>query len=96
MSRNLVTVVLPEYRRGLRHIRDERELSFRHGKHYRKLLIERHGYQCMACGSKVQLRVDHIRPICLGGKTKISNLQLLCRACDEAKGAQIIDFRPRK
>lgn len=53
------------------------------------------GYRCARCGCNKNLSLDHIRPICKGGKTELGNAQLLCRACNRAKSDQIIDYRPK-
>lgn len=45
--------------------------------------------KCNGCGAKFPLRnmtVDHIRPLSRGGSDRPSNLQLLCGACNSAKG----------
>lgn len=64
------------------------------GRRYRQLrqrIIERDGYQCRRCGCYVEgkrdTHVDHIRPLADEGQTIASNLQTLCRQCNEAKGA---------
>lgn len=55
-------------------------------------VIRRDGYRCRACGFSVQdgahLHVDHIRPVSLGGRSTMDNLQTLCSACNIGKGAK--------
>lgn len=51
-------------------------------------VFERCGRQCVACGSKDQLQLDHIVPIARGGVTKEQNMQILCRPCNQSKGAR--------
>ena len=41
--------------------------------------------RCSVCSSNYMLEVDHIIPHALGGKTKLSNLRLLCRAHHQAR-----------
>lgn len=41
--------------------------------------------KCAACGSKENLEYDHIIPHSKGGKTTYTNLQLLCKACNQQK-----------
>lgn len=41
---------------------------------------------CQSCGTDQDLTGDHIKPIGQGGANVISNLQLLCRACNGRKG----------
>lgn len=46
-------------------------------------------YRCAICNQLFfdnELTVDHIKPWSKGGRTVISNAQLLCRACNSSKG----------
>jgi hypothetical protein len=49
----------------------------------------RDGGRCVACGSKQRLQFDHVIPVALGGAGTVENLQLLCAACNGAKGAAL-------
>ena len=60
------------------------------------MLIERDGAVCRACGTTADLTIDHALPVSLGGKWEMSNLQLLCSACNGAKGNKHIWFPVRK
>ena len=45
-------------------------------------------YECEDCLQHFraeELTIDHIRPWSLGGRTELSNAQLLCRACNSRK-----------
>ena len=42
--------------------------------------------ECVHCGSKSDLQVDHIIPVAKGGETVEKNLQPLCRLCNIKKG----------
>lgn len=56
------------------------------------------GVFCNMCGKKLDFNdfaVDHIFPWSKGGKTEPSNLQILCKACNQKKGA-CIDMAGRK
>lgn len=44
--------------------------------------------KCKKCGSESQLEIDHIIPVSKGGKTEVSNLQILCKQCNIKKGAK--------
>jgi 5-methylcytosine-specific restriction endonuclease McrA len=46
-------------------------------------------YKCAGCGRYFlddELTVDHKEPWSKGGRTVLSNAQLLCRACNSKKG----------
>jgi HNH endonuclease len=47
-----------------------------------------HG-RCRQCGSTQQLHFDHVIPISRGGANTVANIQLLCGACNRAKGARL-------
>lgn len=53
----------------------------------RRLVLERDKGRCCECGSDINLEIDHIIPVRLGGATSEANLQLLCRDCNRRKGA---------
>ena len=52
-------------------------------------LSKEQGGKCKGCGKKFDKRnltVDHIRPFSGGGGERLTNLQLLCGACNSLKG----------
>lgn len=53
----------------------------------RRAVMERDGGACQWCGSMEDPQVDHIHPVSRGGLTVVSNLQVLCRRHNIAKGA---------
>lgn len=50
---------------------------------------QRDGGACTQCRATEYLEFDHVIPHSLGGATSINNLQLLCRRCNQEKGARI-------
>lgn len=48
----------------------------------------RDGGRCRKCGSSVKLHFDHVIPVSRGGANTVANIQLLCGACNRAKGAK--------
>ena len=62
----------------------------------RKQVLQRDKYTCLCCGKKAKqgrtLTVDHIIPISMGGKSKLSNLQTLCNECNIAKERDEINY----
>lgn len=52
-------------------------------------MYEKQGHRCAMCGEKKDFKdmhADHIIPWSKGGKTEISNCQMLCIPCNEKKG----------
>jgi 5-methylcytosine-specific restriction endonuclease McrA len=49
--------------------------------------------KCRACGATEDITLDHIVPLCVGGKNSIKNLQPLCMSCNSRKGGQVVDYR---
>ena len=60
----------------------------------RKYILQRNNYQCQGCGKKqtqTKLNIDHIVALAKGGSNDISNLQVLCRQCNQTKKANFDD-----
>ena len=64
------------------------------GRFMRMVLFERAGRCCQKCGTALSFdgpaatwNVDHAIPVFKGGETSLSNLQILCWACHDAKSA---------
>lgn len=53
----------------------------------RRFILDRDGWQCVYCGSKDELEIDHIVPFSKGGACSVTNSQTLCRSCNARKGA---------
>jgi len=57
------------------------------GYEVREYLLEKWGRECAYCGDDgVPLQVEHILAKARGGSSRISNLTLACRDCNEEKG----------
>ncbi|WP_035920608.1 TerD family protein [Frankia sp. QA3] len=50
---------------------------------------QRDGGACVQCQATEYLEFDHVIPHSRGGATSVNNLQLLCRRCNQEKGARI-------
>jgi len=48
---------------------------------------------CCKCGSSDRLELDHVQPVFLGGKSILSNYQVLCKSCNCSKSATFVDYR---
>lgn len=62
-------------------------------KNYKKIfndLLHKYKFACVHCGEKDEqkLTIDHIVPVAKGGTDDYSNLQILCRSCNSAKGTK--------
>ena len=42
---------------------------------------------CRWCDSDVDLTIDHIKPVSVGGTNEIENLQVLCHSCNSRKNS---------
>lgn len=62
----------------------------------RQCLIRFLGGECLCCGTRGDLVVDHIIPVARGGLTTVGNFQVLCRACNGEKYTNTIDYRLRE
>jgi 5-methylcytosine-specific restriction protein A len=58
-----------------------------HGRIRLRILV-RDGAACVKCGCGVDLEVDHIVPLFLGGQESDLNRQVLCVDCHRAKTEQ--------
>lgn len=54
-------------------------------------VMKRDNFKCVLCGGsmpEVELRVDHIIPVCQGGTSVESNLRTLCFPCNSGKSGE--------
>lgn len=52
-------------------------------------VLKRDDFKCQYCGrhgADVELHIDHINPVCLGGSNEMCNLVTACRTCNLGKG----------
>ena len=64
-------------------------------KSQKRTMYERQNGICPMCGQKfsiTQMHADHIKPWSHGGKTELSNGQMLCASCNLKKGDSIIYY----
>jgi 5-methylcytosine-specific restriction endonuclease McrA len=53
------------------------------------LVWQRDRGRCVKCDTNERLEFDHIIPVVMGGANTARNLQLLCEACNRAKGGHL-------
>lgn len=58
-------------------------------QHLKTAVWQRDGGRCAECQASEYLEFDHVIPHSKGGATSLTNLQLLCRKCNQTKGAKI-------
>lgn len=59
----------------------------------REFVYKRDNYQCLKCGSRQKLTIDHIVPRFRGGRNLWWNYQTMCSSCNGDKGLAVIDYR---
>lgn len=61
----------------------------------KKRLLKTRRFACAYCGKGFQnlnqITLDHIQPKSEGGSSRKANLNLACRACNEAKGSMSVE-----
>jgi hypothetical protein len=76
---------------------NERPIRVGLSKKQRFSVFQRDYFTCQYCGQsapKVELEVDHINPVALGGTNDEWNLTTACYDCNRAKSARIVDRKP--
>jgi len=58
--------------------------------------LRRDGFQCVQCGARQRLEVDHIRPVRDAPELafELSNLQTLCSSCHTLKTREDLGLKP--
>lgn len=51
----------------------------------RERILSKCNNECVQCGTKERLEVDHIIPLSIGGRDDEDNMQILCRTCNAKK-----------
>ncbi|KAL6750970.1 hypothetical protein V8C86DRAFT_2794858 [Haematococcus lacustris] len=56
----------------------------------RRNVMARDKFCCQYCGSNRELTLDHIVPVCKGGKNSWVNLVTACMSCNQRKGSKLL------
>jgi len=59
-------------------------------KTIQRFVYQRDAHQCVACGSKHNLNIDHIVPLARGGQSVVGNLRLLCFNCNQRAAMKVL------
>lgn len=58
----------------------------------RRAVFERDGDCCKYCGDIIgPFHLDHVWPVCEGGKTAVDNLVVACEPCNWSKGGKFLE-----
>lgn len=52
-------------------------------------VMARDDFRCRVCGSRRELRIDHVVPLARGGSNQMHNLRAVCHTCNSERGAQL-------
>lgn len=60
-------------------------------------VLERQGYRCAYCPYRIihDFQLDHITPVSKGGGHVLSNIQFVCRLCNQSKRDNAQPLHPR-
>ena len=62
---------------------------YRRGVHWsKKNVMVRDGFQCVYCGSKSNLNIDHVIPKAQNGNNSFENTVCACKTCNNRKGSR--------
>lgn len=53
-------------------------------------ILKKNNFQCIMCGTKANLSIDHIIPLSKNGTNYVWNLQPLCRSCNSRKNNKLL------
>jgi len=56
----------------------------------KRFIYQRDAHQCVACGSKHNLNIDHIVPLAGSGQSVAGNLRLLCFNCNQRAAMKVL------
>ena len=94
---DLLIQVMLTTRSNERRIRPTERVTWPKG--LKQQLMRRQGNTCVYCGYRrtaPSFDIDHMIPVVRGGSNHISNLQVICRPCNQRKGLQTDqEFRTR-
>lgn len=62
-----------------------------HMAYSRKVVFMRDKHECVYCGSKNELTIDHLHPRTRGGKTEYENVVTCCWDCNNLKGDKSLE-----
>jgi 5-methylcytosine-specific restriction endonuclease McrA len=79
-----------------RHIKAQRKIIDSKREEFFTALEKRDGLFCRSCGSLDKLRIDHEKPLSLGGFSVLANLQILCSFCNGRKGDRSMGYLSRR
>ncbi len=74
-------------------IRTEADGQVQPSRRLRQLVFRAYHNECFACGSRINLHIDHIRPRARAGDAAFRNLQPLCESCGQSKADSDADER---
>ena len=69
-----------------KHYKKIKKFKVKQDKRYVKEAFDECKNQCLYCGSKEDIQIDHILPVLKGGKHKLNNLVIACNYCNKSKG----------
>ena len=53
-------------------------------------MLTRDRHTCQYCGARSNLTLDHVLPVCRGGRNTWTNLVACCAHCNQRKGSTLL------